>query len=85
VDPATDAPAGGTARVTPELANRILLIAIALFVVIMLARVLVTHLEYRKTRREWDEQYKRVRRAILAEQSRRAGIEITPRDLADRE
>ncbi len=36
---------------TPQLANRILIVAIAIFVVVMLARVIASHLRYRRAHR----------------------------------
>jgi len=59
---------------TPILANRILLIAIVVFVAIMIARVILTHLRYRAARRRHEDAYRAVDRRIR---------DITARDFGE--
>lgn len=50
---------------TPQTANRILLVAIAIFVVVMIWRIVATHLRYRRARRQ-NEEGEAYRRALAA-------------------
>ena len=49
---------------TPQLASRIWIVVLAIFVVVMIGRVIVTHLRYRRARRGHEAALQNVRAAL---------------------